>query len=67
MGLEHRGTKFTNQFRSLIGYENTQLAWDGIYLDDINDRNKRRAGYKAFTDDFLQQIFSVNTLSLIHI
>ena len=39
LGLEHRGTKFTNQFRSLIGYENTQLAWDGIYLDDINDRN----------------------------
>ena len=61
-GLEHRGTKFINQFRALIGYENTQLAWDGIYLDDINDRKKRRFGKKAYTDDFLQKI-----LSLIHI
>ena len=30
-GLEHRGQRFTNQFRALIGYENTQLLWDGIY------------------------------------
>lgn len=60
-GLEHRGTKFINQFRALIGYENTQLAWDGIYLDDINDRKKRRFGKKAYTDDFLQKIFSINT------
>ncbi len=61
LGLEHRGLKFKNQFRALIGYENTQLAWDGIYMNDINDRTKRRAGYKAYTDDFLQQIYSVNT------
>ena len=60
-GLEHRGKKITNQFRTLIGYENTQLAWDGIYADDINDRKKRREGYKAYTDDFLQQIYSLNT------
>ena len=60
-GLEHRGLKFRNQFRALIGYENSQLAWDGIYMDNINDRTKRRAGYKAFTDDFLQQIYSINT------
>ena len=66
LGLEHRGSNFTNQFRSMIGYENTQLAWDGIYLDDINDRNKRRAGYKAFTDDFLQQIYSVNTFGKLN-
>ena len=60
-GLEHRGQRFTNQYRALIGYENTQLLWDGIYMTDINDRNKRRAGHKAYTDDFLQQIYSVNT------
>lgn len=60
-GLEHRGKRITNQFRALIGYENTQLLWDGIYMTDINDRTKRRAGYKAYTDDFLQQIYSVNT------
>ena len=50
-GLEHRGLKFRNQFRALIGYENSQLAWDGIYMENINDRTKRRDGYKAFTDD----------------
>ena len=62
-GLEHRGLKFRNQFRALIGYENSQLAWDGIYMENINDRTKRRDGYKAstFTDDFLQQIYSINT------
>ena len=60
-GLEHRGKKYTNQFRSLIGYENTQLLWDGIYMADIKNRTKRRSGYKAYTDDFLQQIYSLNT------
>ena len=62
-GLEHRGKKFTNQYRVHIGYENTQLQWDGVHMDDIKDRTKRRAGYQAYTDDFLQQIYSVNTTS----
>jgi len=62
-GLEHRGQKFTNKFRAHIGYENTQLLWDGIYMTDIDDRTKRRAGDKAYTDDFLQQIYSLNTTS----
>ena len=88
-GLEHRGSVIKNQFRALIGYENTQLSWDGIagFLNgekqsDIEDRTKRRDSYKAYTDDFLQQIFSLNSsaklsnnisfrnisyLSLIHI
>ena len=35
--------------------------WDGIYFNDIEDRQKRRAGYKSYTDDFLQQIYSLNT------
>lgn len=60
-GLEHIGVRFKNQFRALIGYENTQLLWDGIYMTDIDDRSKRRAGQKAYTDDFLQQIYSLNT------
>ena len=38
-GLEHRGEKFTNKFRAHLGYENTQLLWDGIHINDINDRN----------------------------
>ncbi len=64
-GLEHRGQKFTNKFRAHIGYENTQLLWDGVYMTDIKDRTKRRAGYKAYTDDFLQQIYSLNTTTRI--
>ncbi|MDP6594215.1 MAG: TonB-dependent receptor [Candidatus Marinimicrobia bacterium] len=61
VGLEHRGEKITNQFRANIGYENTDLNWDGIAAADISDRTLRRAGYKSYTDDFLQQIYSLNT------
>ena len=64
-GLEHRGEKITNQFRALIGYENTQLLWDGIYMEDIDDRTKRRTGNKAYTDNFSQQIYSLNTRTKI--
>ena len=71
-GLENRGTLMKNQFRALIGYENTQLSWDGVagFLSgekqsDINDRTKRRDGYRAYTDDFLQQIYSVNSTAKI--
>ena len=67
-GLEHRGSFIKNQFRALFGYENTQLSWDGIagFLSgekqsDIEDRTKRRDSYKAYTDDFLQKIFSLNS------
>jgi len=64
-GLEHRGQKFTNKFRANIGYENTQLLWDGIYMTDIKDRTKRRTGYKAYTDNFIQQIYSLNSTNRI--
>ena len=70
--VEHRGKIFKNQFRALVGYENTQLSWDGVpgFLNgekqsDIDDRIKRRDSYKAFTDDFLQQIYSVNTFAKV--
>ena len=70
--VEHRGKIFKNQFRALVGYENTQLSWDGVpgFLSgekqsDIDDRIKRRDSYKAFTDDFLQQIYSVNTFAKV--
>ncbi len=61
VGFEHRGEVVKNQFRAIIGYENTQLTWDGISKEDINDIKKRRMGYKAYTDDFLQQIYSLNS------
>jgi len=60
-GAEFRGEKATYQFRGLLGYENTDLLWDGVYGDDINDRELRRKGYKGFSDDFLQQIYSFNS------
>jgi len=35
--------------------------WDGISANEINDREKRRAGYQSYIDDFLQQIYSLNS------
>ena len=61
IGIEHRSEKMTNQLRASIGYENTDLLWDGIAASDINNRKKRRTGYKSYTDDFLQQIYSLNS------
>ncbi|MFP4547794.1 MAG: TonB-dependent receptor [Fidelibacterota bacterium] len=65
-GVEHRTEKMTNQFRALVGYENTDLAWDGVYAADIDDREARRESYRAYTDDFLQQIYSLNTFYRIN-
>ncbi|MEE9167633.1 MAG: TonB-dependent receptor [Candidatus Neomarinimicrobiota bacterium] len=62
LGLEHRSSKMTHQLRASIGYENTDLLWDGVAASDINDRKKRREGYKSYTDDFLQQVYSLNSI-----
>jgi len=61
VGIEYDGVKFTHQFRALIGYERSHLMWDGVSADDINDRKKRRAGYQSYIDDFLQQVYSLNS------
>ncbi len=61
LGIEYRGRRVMNQFRALIGFENTYLAWDGISADKINDRNLRRQGSKQYVDNFLQQIYSLNS------
>ena len=60
-GVEYDGKNFTHQFRALVGYENSHLMWDGISTDEINDREKRRAGYESYLDDFLQQVYSLNS------
>ena len=65
-GLEHQGKMIKNQFRAIIGYENTKLTWDGIAKADIDDLEKRRAGNKAYTDDFLQQIYSLNSTAKLN-
>jgi len=62
LGFEHRSAKMTNQVRATIGYENSDLLWDGIAAEDINNRKKRRSGYESYTDDFLQQIYSLNSM-----
>lgn len=62
LGLEHRSSKMTNQLRASLGYENTDLLWDGVAASDINDRKKRREGYKSYTDNFLQQVYSLNSI-----
>ncbi|MCK4716932.1 MAG: TonB-dependent receptor, partial [Candidatus Marinimicrobia bacterium] len=61
VGIEYDGDKFTHQFRALIGYERSHLMWDGVSADDINNREKRRAGYQSYIDDFLQQVYSLNS------
>ncbi|MFH1852082.1 MAG: TonB-dependent receptor [Candidatus Neomarinimicrobiota bacterium] len=61
LGGQYVSGKLSNQFRALIGYEKTHLAWWGVGADIIDDRDERRSGYEAYLDDFLQQIYSLNT------
>lgn len=63
-GLEHSTEKINNQFRILIGKEISTLQWDGISLDMLSDRSLRTGKMEwtvPFTDDFLQQIYSLNS------
>ena len=61
IGIEHKTDKITHQFRAQLGYENTDLTWDGIAASDINDRDLRRISYQSYTDDFYQKIYSLNS------
>lgn len=61
LGVETRQGFWTHRLRGLLGYENTHLAWDGVSAEDINNRQKRRSSYRAYTDDFLQQVYSLNS------
>ena len=65
LGVEYRGRRVRNQFRTLIGYEDTYLAWDGIAADDISNRLLRRQGSRQYVDNFLQQIYSLNSIYTI--
>ena len=38
IGIEYKLNNLINQFRSLIGHQNTDLIWDGVYGNDINGR-----------------------------
>lgn len=64
LGVEHRSKNITNQFRALLGKEISQLQWDGISKDMLSERNLRKGKMDwtvPFIDDFLQQIYSLNT------
>ncbi|MFQ6615092.1 MAG: TonB-dependent receptor plug domain-containing protein, partial [Fidelibacterota bacterium] len=61
LGLDRNGDRWSHRLRMIIGKEITDLSWDGISSQDINDRRLRRAGNRAYTDDFLQSIFSLNS------
>jgi len=62
--LEHRKSGLTNQFRSILGKEFSVLQWDGVsqeYLDDVDLRRDKMSWTVPFTDDYFQQIHSLNT------
>jgi len=59
--ITYEGKNIDHQFRTLLGYENCHLMWDGVAAEDIHDRERRRAGYKSYTDDFFQQIYSLSS------
>lgn len=64
LGVEHRTAKMTNQFRVLLGKEISQLQWDGISKEMLSNRALRIGKMDwtvPFTDDFFQQIYSINT------
>jgi len=64
LGIEHVSGSLTNQFRLLIGKEISQLQWDGISEEMLSNRNLRTGKMDwtvPFTDDFSQNIYSLNT------
>ena len=68
-GLEHRSGAWTNQLRVTIGKEISVLQWDGVTIDMLNDVDQRRSKLPwtvPFTDDFLQEIYSLNSSYLIN-
>ncbi|RMF06407.1 MAG: TonB-dependent receptor [Candidatus Neomarinimicrobiota bacterium] len=60
LGYDRKGDRWEHRFRVVLGKEITHLSWDGIPAGDIQDRQARREGYRAYTDNFLQQIYSWN-------
>ena len=63
-GLEQRGAGFTNQSRATLGKEFSVLQWDGVsqaYLDNPDLRRGKMPWTTPFTDDYFQEIYSLNT------
>ena len=69
LGIEHKSNNMTNQFRVLLGKENSELQWDGISKEKLDNRALRTGKMDwtvPFTDDFFQQIYSLNTQYIIN-
>ena len=67
-GLEYSNNNWINQFRILGGHLHSDLTWWGIDKNIKNDRKMRKTidtNY-LFTDDFLQQVYSINTTYTIN-
>lgn len=69
VAMEHRAPGLTNQIRAILGKEYSVLQWDGVSIDYLHDSNLRRQKMSwtvPFTDDYFQQIYSLNTHFLIN-
>jgi len=69
LALEQRSTSWVNQFRATLGKEISVLQWDGIsatYLQDPVLRRARMDWTVPFTDDYFQQVYSLNSRYLIN-
>jgi len=65
-GLDYHGLGGRHEFRALKGYERSHLAWDGVPMDAISNREKRKESYKAYIDDFTQQMYSLRSIISIN-
>ncbi|MCF7807893.1 MAG: TonB-dependent receptor [Candidatus Marinimicrobia bacterium] len=69
LSAELRRKSLVNQFRAIIGKEYSILQWDGVskeYLDDPELRRTKMSWTVPFTDDYLQQIYSLNSHYMIN-
>lgn len=69
LGIQHAGRDVKNEFRIQIGKEISTLQWDGVTREMLSSRKLRKGKMEwtvPFTDDFLQQIYSLNTQAQIN-
>ncbi len=64
LGINRNAGRWQHAFRALMGKEISILQWDGIDKASLGDREARRGKLSwvhPFKDDFLQQIYSLNS------
>ncbi|MBT3250335.1 MAG: TonB-dependent receptor [Candidatus Marinimicrobia bacterium] len=63
-GGQYKQNGSVHEFRAILGKEESQLQWDGITRDMLSNRHLRTGKMDwtvPFTDDFFQQIYSLNS------